>query len=207
METKGLIYKVQDYKETSKLLFVYTPKGKYTLVAKGAKNYKSAYMSYDYLTLIKFDLNETKSIQTLKDTEIEDYFPSIKSDYTNILNASLILKAIELLTDDLPHERLFNLIIWLLSFKDLSLATITLYVKLTYALGYELSFDKEYEGFDLTLGCTVNHVKSLNKEETTALKALYYLKEEIILDEVLKKTLKQFIKKYYIYHMDYDIKF
>jgi hypothetical protein len=121
--------------------------------------------------------------------------------------AASILKAIELLTDDLPHERLFNLIIWLLSFKDLELAAITLYIKLTYALGYELSFNKEYEGFDLTLGITTNYVKSLNKEETTALRTLYYLKEEINLDEHLKKTLKQFIKKYYIYHIDYEIKF
>lgn len=207
METKGLIYKVQDYQETSKLLFVYTPQGKYTLVAKGAKNYKSAYMSYDYLTLITFNLNEDKSIQTLRETKIEDYFNEIKSDYGKVIYASLILKAIELLTADLPHERLFNLITWLLSFNDLELAAITLYIKLTYALGYELSFDKEYEGFDLTLGKTVNHVKSLNKEETTALKTLYYLKEEIIIDEVLKKTLKQFIKKYYIYHIDYEIKF
>ncbi len=207
METKGLIYKLQDYQETSKLLFVYTSYGKYTLVAKGAKNYKSAYMSYDYLTLILFNLNEAKSIQTLKESQIEDYFSEIKSDYRKVMHASLILKAIELFTDDLPHERLFNLIIWLLSFKDLELAAITLYIKLTYALGYELSFDKEYEGFDLTLGRTVNHVKSLNKEETTVLKTLYYLKEEILLDEVLKKTLKQFIKKYYIYHIDYEIKF
>lgn len=207
METKGLIYKIQDYKETSKMLFVYTPYGKYTLVAKGAKNYKSAYMSYDYLTLITFNLNEAKSIQTLRDSKIEDYFSNIKSDYNKVMNASLILKAIELLTDDLPHERLFNLIIWLLSFKDLCLAAITLYIKLTYALGYELSFAQEYEGFDITLGKTVNHAKSLNKEETAALKTLYYLKEEITVDEVLKKTLKQFIKKYYIYHIDYEIKF
>ncbi len=207
METKGLIYKVQDYKETSKMLFTYTPYGKYTLVAKGAKNYKSAYTSYDYLTLISLDLNETKSIQTLRNSQIINYFNEIKGNYDNIMYAASILKAIELLTVDLPHERLFNLIIWLLSFKDLELAAITLYIKLTYALGYELSFNKEYEGFDLTLGITTNYVKSLNKEETTALRTLYYLKEEIILDKHLKKTLKQFIKKYYIYHIDYEIKF
>lgn len=206
METNGLIYKVQDYKETSKLFYIYSPYGKYTLVARGAKGYKSSYRAYDYLTLISCELNINKSMQTLKKSEIINYYDTLKSDYKKSRYAGLILKAIDLITDDLPHQRVFDMITWLLTFKDIELAAITLYIKLTYALGYELTFHKTYESFDLFKGTTTPYAQSLTKIETMALQTLYYLKEEIELTETLKETLKQFIKKYYIYHMDYDIK-
>ena len=207
METKALIYKTQDYQESSRLLYTYTPYGKYTLVAKGAKRYKSAYRSYDYLTLIELDLNIEKPIQTLQKSSISNYYESIKANYQHISYTSTILKSLDLITDDLPHERLFKLITWLLTFEDLELACITLYIKLTYALGYELTFHKAFEGFDLYKGITTPISKTLNKEETTYLKELYFLKDEIHLNNDVKGVLKQFIKNYYIYHMDYDIKF
>ena len=207
METNGLIYKVQDYQESSKLLYIYSPYGKYTLVAKGAKNYKSAYRPFDYLTLITLDLNIDKSIQTLKKGEITDYYEAIKLDFERLSLIGLLLKAIDLITDDLPHDRLFKLILWLLSFEDSELAVLTLYIKLTYALGYELTFHQTYQSFDLIEGKTTLSKNTLSKAETDALKMLYFLKEEIPLSNELKGALKQFIKNYYIYHMDHVIKF
>ncbi|HKL61406.1 MAG TPA: recombination protein O N-terminal domain-containing protein, partial [Acholeplasma sp.] len=64
--SKGLIYKTQDYKESSKLLFIYTKKGKKTLVAKGAKRFNSdqRYLS-QYLTLISF-VDSDKTMFDLK---------------------------------------------------------------------------------------------------------------------------------------------
>lgn len=213
MISKGLIYKTQDYQESSKLLYVYTPLGKYTLVSKGAKNYKNPnhYLS-DYLTLISFELNPDKTMQTLKQAALIDDYYTLKKDYLKVQNASVILNSIPfLLTDDLPHERLFNLIIQLLSFKDLNFAALTYMIKLTYALGYELSFKKENAiGFNLSTGQTVIKDESLkpdlNVNETVHLMKLYYLTQEIEIDQEIKNTLIKFIKAYYEYHMDYDIK-
>ena len=38
---EGLIYKVQPYQEHARLLFVYTPKGKKTLLAQGSQKLNS----------------------------------------------------------------------------------------------------------------------------------------------------------------------
>ncbi len=213
MISKGLIYKTQDYQESSKLLYVYTPYGKYTLVSKGSKNYKNPnhYLS-DYLTLISFELDPDKPMQTLKQAVLIDDYQTIKKDYLKVQNASVILMSIQfLLTDDLPHERLFNLIIQLLSFKDLNFAALTYMIKLTYGLGYELSFKKEHAiGFNLSTGQTVTKDEALkpdlNMNETIGLMDLYYLTEEKEIEPNMKNTLIKFIKAYYAYHMDYDIK-
>lgn len=213
MTSKGLIYKTQDYQESSKLLYVYTPYGKYTLVSKGSKNYKNPnhYLS-DYLTLIEFELNPDKPMQTLKQAKLTNDFQAIKKDYLKVKDASIILNSIgHLLTDDLPHERLFNLIIHMLSFNDLHFAALTYMIKLTYGLGYELSFKKENAiGFNLATGQTVTEDEELKPDlgiqETAQLMKLYYLTEEIEIDSNIKNILIKFIKAYYEYHMDYDIK-
>ncbi|MDD2575589.1 MAG: DNA repair protein RecO [Acholeplasmataceae bacterium] len=213
MISRGLIYKTQDYQESSKLLYVYTPYGKYTLVSKGSKNYKNPnhYLS-DYLTLISFELNPDKPMQTLKQATLIDDYQSLKKDYLKVQNASVILNSIQfLLTDDLPHERLFNLIIQLLSFNDLNFAALTYIIKLTYGLGYELSFKKENAvGFNLATGQTVSKNEALkpdlNVNETIHLMKLYYLTEEIEIEQEIKNILIKFIKAYYEYHMDYEIK-
>ncbi len=209
--SSAFIYKVQDYGESSKLLFTYSPYGKITLIAKGAKNYKNPYYSLtDYFSLISLDLKENKSMQTLtKAALIKDYhnFKKLENikylkSYLNILNY--------LITDDLPHERLFNLLLTLLDFKNIKLGIVTFYIKLTYALGYQLTFYKnDYSGFNINLGKTITKSESLkedlNKAETNYLKELYFLKEEIIIDSKMLNILEQFIKNYYKYHIDYDI--
>ncbi len=209
--SSAFIYKVQDYKESSKLLFTYSAFGKITLIAKGAKNYKNAYHSItDYFTLIDCELVNNKQMQTLKGASLlNDY-----ANYKTLANSSLVkgyINAINyLITDDLPHERLFTMFLLLLDFSNIKLAIITFYIKLTYALGYELTFYKnDYLGFNLKLGKSVSIFDKisidLNKEETDLLKELYFLKEEKEVDSKLLGKLEQFIKEYYKYHMDYKI--
>lgn len=209
--SKAFIYKVQDYGESSKLLFTYTPYGKITLIAKGAKNYKNPYYGLtDYFSLISLELTSDKTIQTLKKAALIKDYSNYKSlehikyvkSYLNILNY--------LITDDLPHERLFNLLLTLLDFNNLKLGIITFYIKLTYALGYELTFYKNnYYGFNLHLGKTITNNENLkadlNIQETKLLKQLYFSKEEIEIDEKMLTILEQFIKNYYKYHIDYNI--
>lgn len=209
--SSAFIYKVQDYQESSKLLFCYTPYGKKTLIAKGAKNYKNAYHSFtDYFTLLECELSETKTMESLRKGKL-------LNDYTHYktLSNSKYLKGFteainNLVTDDLAHERLFKMLLILLDFENLELALTTFYVKLTYALGYELTFYKnDYKGFNLKLGKTVLKNESLsvdlNLEETNILKEIYFMKEEIKIDNGILSKIKQFVASYYKYHLDYKI--
>lgn len=212
MNSKALIYKVQDYKESSKLLFVYTPHGKYTLVANGVKNYKNAnFHLADYFNLIELELNPNRSMQALKKATLIDDYSNVKKDYNDFKISSLILKSIDRLIYNVEHEdKLFNLFVNLLNYKNKKLSYVTMLIKLTYSLGYRLSFtNKEFKGFSLKLGRTIkkdeNIVIDLNYEETLYLKILYYTKEEIEIDDDIVNKLFNFIKRYYKYHIDYQI--
>lgn len=212
MNSSALIYKVQDYGESSKLLFVYTPNGKYTFVAKGAKNYKNNFFSLaDYFNLIEVELDLNKPMQTLKKGKLVNDYEDIKKDYNNFKIASKILNIIDkLLVNVSHHDRLFKLIINLLDYKDLELAYLSLLVKLTYSLGYRLTFNNEdILGFNLHLGRTITNSKEaptdLDLTLTLYLKILYYGKEESEVDKSIIHQLLKFIKEYYLYHLDYNI--
>ncbi len=161
MITKALIYKVQDYRESSKLLFVLTPQGKYTLVGKGVKNYKNPYHHLaDYLNLIELDLTADKSIQTLKGAKLIASFDEIKANYEDLKTISYLTKVIDdvIVNDDIL-TRFFDLIIKLLEFENKKIAYLTFLIKLTYALGLRMSFNKpNIVGFNIKTGQVVNKV-------------------------------------------------
>lgn len=212
MNSEALIYKVQDYRESSKLLFVYTPYGKYTLVARGAKNYKNNFFHLaDYLNLIEVELDLSKSMQTLKKGKLINSYENLKNDYNSSKITSKILRTIDKLIFNVEHEdKIFNLILNLLMYNNKRLAYLSLLVKLTYALGYRLTFkDDDIRGFNLKLGRTISEGEDLrfdlNREETLFLKLIYYSKEEPDIPEVYINKLYDFIQEYYLYHLDYQI--
>ena len=157
MNSEALIYKVQDYKETSKLLFVFTPYGKYTLVARGAKNYKNNFFHLaDYLNLIEVELDITKSMQTLKNAKLINSYENLKNDYKDFKIISKVLSVIDKLIVNIEYEdKIFKLILNLLLYYNKWIAYLSLLVKLTYALGYRLTFrNDDIQGFNLKLGRT-----------------------------------------------------
>lgn len=213
MTSQALIYKVQDYKESSKLLFVYTPHGKYTLVARGAKNYKNSFFHLaDYLNLIEVDLNLNRSMQTLKKAKLINSYEEIKKDYKSFKTVSKMLNVIDKLIYNVDYQdKIFNLILNLLNYDNLQLAYISFLVKLTYSLGYRLTFKEEkIKGFNLKLGRAVgvnenSHV-DLDLTLTLYLKLIYYSKEEPEIEDEYMFKIKKFIKRYYLYHLDYKLK-
>ena len=116
----GLIYKVQPYQESNRLLFVYTPRGKVSLVAKGSQRlYSELRIISQYLTLIEFEDNN-KRMQTLFKASLVDDFQLLKSDYFKAKQAAIMLEAIDKVhDDDLNHEYLFKELINSLSSKNL----------------------------------------------------------------------------------------
>lgn len=213
MTSKALVYKVQDYGESSKLLFVYTPTGKYTLVARGAKNYKNIFFHLaDYCNLIEIDLDLTKSMQTLKKGKLLNSFENLKNDYKRFKIISKMFIIIDKLLINVDYQdKIFNLIIELLEYENFKLAYLTLLTKLTYSLGYRLSFKySTIKGFNLKLGRTVSEGENIELDLdltlTLYLKIIYYSKEEPNIEDKHINALFEFIKEYYKYHLDYKIK-
>ncbi len=212
MISKALIYKVQDYQESSKLIYVYTPYGKYSLVGKGVKNFKNPYYHLsDYLNLIEIDLNIDKSIQTLKKATLINDYANIKASYQDLKTISKILYLLDcIIIDESPQKGLFELIINLLDYNDKQMAYLTFLVKITYTLGYRLSFEKgDIVGFNIEKGKTVKKQENLSVDlkvnPTKYLSVLYYTKEEVSLSNQMKNVLFSFIKAYYLYHLDYNL--
>ncbi len=110
---EGLIYKVQPYKESSRLIFVYTPKGKHTLIAKGAQklNDKTRVIT-QYLTHLSFKEKEGQTFYTLQDAKLLNEFSHIKNDYQKTKQAAVMLEIIDLLMlDHIDDNLVFNEII------------------------------------------------------------------------------------------------
>ena len=77
---EGIIYKTQPYQEHARLLFVYTNKGKKTLLAQGSQKLNNSNrILAQFLTHIEFKEN-TKSFFTLSEAKILNDFKELKED-------------------------------------------------------------------------------------------------------------------------------
>ena len=181
---EGLIFKVQPYKETSRLLFVFTPVGKVTLVAKGAQKVtdKSRVIS-QYLTHISFKEQKDKSFYTMQEPKIINEFSILKADYYKTKQAALILEIIDqLMIDDLNYKDIFNDAILALNEKDIKVSSLSFALKVLKPLGYALNLDadgRQIIGLSIEKGGLVyqNEVFpiDLNTKDAIFLLKLYYL--------------------------------
>ena len=214
---EGLIFKVQPYKETSRLLFVFTPVGKVTLVAKGAQKVtdKSRVIS-QYLTHISFKEQKDKSFYTMQEPKIINEFSILKADYHKTKQAALILEIIDqLMIDDLNYKDIFNDAILALNEKDIKVSSLSFALKVLKPLGYALNLDadgRQIIGLSIEKGGLVyqNEVFpiDLNTKDAIFLLKLYYLpyNEHGIYEVDILEKIEFFIKKYYQYHLNVTLK-
>lgn len=210
---KGLIYKTLDYKESSKLLFLYTPRGKITLVAHGVKSLKHEYrVLSQYLTEIEFE-DKGKEMFSLSKAKTICAFDSVKSNFTQMKQAALPLEIIDhLLTEDLPHDKIYDLLIQLLK-TDTVTASLVFPLKMLYLLGYGLDFvGHDPIGFSVkeaTVSTKENQFyPDTNLETTVLLSKLYFYKitDKVEIDSKQILDVLTFIKAFYRYHLEYDFK-
>ena len=212
----GLIYKVQPYQESNRLLFVYTPRGKVSLVAKGSQRlYSELRIISQYLTLIEFEDNN-KRMQTLFKASLVDDFQLLKSDYFKAKQAAIMLEAIDKVhDDDLNHEYLFKELINSLSSKNLREASLSFLMKLISNSGFKpntLADGRKVIGFNLEKSVIVYENEtlpiSLNVRHLIILIKLIHLTSDKI-DELSNEdyeVMEKFIKKYYEYHLRVSLK-
>jgi DNA repair protein RecO (recombination protein O) len=214
---EGLIYKVQPYKESSRLIFVYTPKGKHTLIAKGAQklNDKTRVIT-QYLTHLSFKEKEGQTFYTLQDAKLLNEFSHIKNDYQKTKQAAVMLEIIDLLMlDHINDNFVFNEIIDALNEQDIYVSSLSFALKMLKPLGYDINLaatGKKIKGVSIEKGGLVYENEpysvDLNTKDAIFLLKLYVLpyNEHGIYEIDILKKIENFIKKYYQYHINVTLK-
>lgn len=205
---KALIYKVQPYGESDRLLQAYTPKGKISLLAKGAQKLNNDLrILAQYLTELSFEYYEFKTFMPIRNAKLINDFNNIKINYNDTKEASLILELIsKTIIDSKYSEKIYSLVIESLQYKNIQISTLSFAMKLTYYLGYGLNLKadgRKVIGLSINKGGVVYDDEAypldLNYDETLLLLKLTYNKtfelEELTNEQLV--ILKRFIFNYY----------
>jgi DNA repair protein RecO (recombination protein O) len=213
---EGLIYRVQPYQENARLLFVYTPKGKKTLLAQGSQkmNQVSRVLS-QFLTHIEFKESE-KTFVTLSESKIINDFSRIKSDFHQTKSAALILEIIDhLIVENYSHQVIFNEMMLALTSEKIHEASMSFALKILKPLGYPLDLSgdgRKIKGINIEKGGLVyqgelDYLDLDVKDAIILLKLtlMPYTELESLEKEVLYK-IKAFILKYYQFHLQTTLK-
>lgn len=213
---EGLIYKVQPYLESARLLFVYTPNGKKTLLARGSQKInQSSRVLAQFLTHIEFK-DQNKSFVTLAEAKIINDFSEIKKDYAQTKSAALILEVIDqLIVDNYNHQAIFQEMMLALSSNNMVVSSYSFALKILKPLGYELNLNADGRnvlGINIEKGGLVykgeTDIIDLDVKESIILLKLYYMPYNELEDQdalVLNK-IKEFILKYYQFHLQTTLK-
>ena len=89
---EGIVKGIQSYLENDRLVFLYTPFGEVTLIAKGSQKLTSeSRVITQYLNQISFKEEKNKKMYTLKEPKLLNSFSEIKKDYFRVELASIML--------------------------------------------------------------------------------------------------------------------
>ena len=150
VKTKGVIIKVQDYKENDKLLWMYTEElGKVTCIAKGAKRSKSQLLSVTLpLCFGEYLLFKGKNLYSLQEGKIINSFQGLLNNLEKLTYSSYLCELIDICVEnDEVNSALFKefmICLYLLSTDalDYELLVRAFELRLLEATGYNLELDR-----------------------------------------------------------------
>ncbi|MDL2292674.1 DNA repair protein RecO [Acholeplasma sp. OttesenSCG-928-E16] len=211
---EGIIYKVQNYQENSKLVFVYTKSGKRTLVASGAlKMNSNLRIMTQFLNHISFEESK-KMMFNLKNCELINDFSTIKNNYQLTKNSSTMLEVIDkLIYEDNEHEKIFNELILALN-NNIETSYLTFLARILFYLGFAPNIKgngKKVKGMSVEKGGIVYEDEyialDLDYQETILFLRLIsgYQTKLDLSNDVLEKLI-YFLIKYYQYHLQISLK-
>lgn len=209
---EGIIKGVQSYLENDRLVFLYTPLGDVTVIAKGSQKLTSDLrILSQYLNLISFKETPNKSMYILKEAKLLNSFEKIKMSYNDLELANIMLMLIKkYVTPHDEHKKIFQLLKDALTdFKRENVLSFAF--KLLRLLGYHVNLKpdgRNIKGFNLRESRLVylgeNTQIDLNLEESLILLKLSYMTYDKIdrIEDINFLKLKSFMYDYYEYHMD-----
>lgn len=139
--TEAIVLAALDYKESSKILYLYTETGQVSVIAHGVKkmNNLSRHLSQP-VSIIQVDLS-SKRLPSLKDASLVNDFASLKTDIMAFTYASHICDLVRHTVDEHnDHKKMYSFLKRLLNEiaqgKDAELYSAIFELKLLYFLGY-----------------------------------------------------------------------
>ncbi len=189
LEVEGFVLSQIDFKEKSKIVYLYTKNGKISFKALASSNPKKGMLplitSMNKVNVIL----SNKEFPTSIDYTLINSYQDIKDDLKKSLWYSFILEIISKLPIDSPHERVYSLLDEIFNLRnkyDGLLLTTVFMVKMTYAFGVSPVFkrcvicnEKNPEYFSIKDGGALcykhNHKDTLKGDILKILENIYYI--------------------------------
>ena len=214
---EGIIYRVQSYQEHARLLFTYTSHGKVTLIAKGSQKLNaSSRVISQFLTCLTFTEVALKTMYTLNSPKLINDYALIKADYHQTQAAALMLEVIDqFIVEDVNHQAIYDELKAALEAKDMTISSLAFVMRMLKPLGLGLDLKPDgriVKGISIEKGGLVYEDEEgfvdLDVKVATPLLKLYYLpyNEHDIYEIDIIKEIKEFIQKYYQYHLQTTLK-
>ncbi len=221
-EHEGIIIKTINYSDSSKILYLLTPHGMQSLLAKGAKKIKSP-IRHLTLSLTKISFNKSKSanLPFLLNGDVIDDYEMIKKDLEMQTFAGHIFEVVYKMSNELDYQRLYDFISKILDefilTKDPEFMTFVFELKFLYLMGLAPVFGRcvecdsnERVGFDVYKGGMVcqNHVSRFTVKDSNVIVGLYKL-YQYQYDGVFnidRRQTRLIIDQYYEHYLNYRSK-
>ena len=218
MKTEGIVVFTTDYKESSKIVNLYTPLGFISVIAKGALNPKKGLLGFITTGNIVSFVTTDSNAKSLMEYSLIDSSFNLNNSINKIKAFGIIIDVIRNIDNESNHEKTYEFIKLILlslnKYDEKKVLSIFL-IKMLYVFGIAPNLktcvrcnNKNLVSFSVTLGgalcnnCSVSDIDKLN-----IWKEYYYDKKEIQdytdcnFDDLLKE-----IKEYYNFHMGINLK-
>lgn len=108
-QVRGIVLSTQDFQENDRILNILTPnRGKITAIAKGVRKATSSLRSgTQRLCLARFLLYEGKSLATVTQCQVEDFFGPVRENLERLLTACYLTEIAEVAT--LPGQPSYSM--------------------------------------------------------------------------------------------------
>ncbi len=221
--TEAIVLKSIDYKDSSKILYLYTAKGLQSVIAHGVKKMNSInrFLSQNG-NLINLTFSKG-SFPSLKEGELLNDFPEIKKDILAYTYLNHIMELVNnTISEDSDHPKMFDflkrLFVLFNEQNDSEILSFIFELKLLYFLGYGLNFKhcnicnkNEFLVFSVDSGGLVckEHLnlnqQSYNSDIFSLLSKMYYLDineyenielantERVIIRHIIDQLFEQYV--------------
>lgn len=137
-EIEGIVLSSIDYKETSKIVYLYTPIGCISVKALQAKKIKNGELAFITTGNIVSFVMTDKELPTLVEYHLIEGVFSLTLDIKKLTSLSIILEVLRHIPNDSIHDRIFrlakNYISYLKDYNEKKILSIFL-IKMLYAFG------------------------------------------------------------------------
>jgi len=225
---EGLIIKQISFKESSKIVYLYTPSGQVSILVHGAKKYSSPFLRLtENLTLIRCFVTGS-GLKTMTEGEIVRDYADIKSDLEKMTYVSHLTELLMAFSEsEYDHKKIYEFFVKILNHIETSKAYIRFVymfeLKYLYMLGVAPNFKQCVDctrtddlHFSIKNGgyACPDHVitgeKTIPETTMSVIKQLYYhdlkLPLELKIDQQTGMEIRRFLDEYYVYHLSFQSK-